>query len=291
MSVTFLSNTDVSTALAATRTYFNTNWQNFVPTDVTKPILPGALDPLLSEGSSTVGNCAIACATFRLIELSGLSGMTLDSTASVVFKNCDRYWLALVTYPLLLDLQARGTFYANKLPNYSSMAVNTAVTVDQANGSLLIEIPITGPTTFDFSRQQVKFNLTVNFSIDSSDSYLQAALAEETKAYNDALRASFEQFSGIFSQEIRRSLGPSILKAITIPEFVFPTVEFQTCTLSGPCHPCDRCCLCQVSQLCTEECMKCDCVTCQSSWKWTNWILLGCVLLFGLVTVSAMRMR
>jgi hypothetical protein len=290
MSVAFLANTDVDTALSSTVTYFNTNWQNFVPNNVASPILPGSLDPLLSEGSSTVGNCAFACATYRIIQLNGLSDILIDDTPSVVFTNCDKYWLALVTYPLIINVTARSTFYSNQQPNYVAAGVNSALTVDNANGSFVIEVPITGLQTFDLSRQQVKFNMTINFSLTSTDSYIQAALAEETKAYNDALRESFDVFSAQISKDIRRTLGPSILKSVTIPTFTFPTVNFQTCNLSGPCHPCDHCCICQVSQMCTEDCMKCPCLTCQSSWKWTNWILVSCILIFGILLV-ARRMK
>lgn len=279
---TFVNNTIVTNVISSTRTQFNSLWSSIANTHqkLHAPLIEGSLDPLLAEGTSTIGNCRIACSTFRIIELRGLSTITLDTTPTVVFKTCDELWSAFITWPLVFSTMSSKATYYSIQPDAVTQEENTSIEVISKTGSLLMEIPISAPLVFRFSDMQIRLNLSLAFGTpENSNAYLQSALAQQSIQFLDALRLSLSDVSKTVTKRIRQVLGPSILQNISIPGLVIPPYTVQTCTLTGPCHPCDRCCICATTQLCTDDCLDCPCLKCSSKPRWTYWIFFGSVIL------------
>lgn len=284
---TFVNDTNVANVISSTRTQFNSLWPSIANQvhSLHAPLVSGPLDTLLAEGTSTVGNCRIACGTFRIIELSGLHLLTLDTTPTVVFKTCDELWSVFITWPLVFStMSAKATYYSIQ-PDAAVQQENTTLQVTTKTGSLLMEVPISAPLVFRFSDMQIRLNLSLAFgNPNNSDAYLQSALAQQSIQFLDALRLSFSDISKTVTKRLRQTLGPTILQNITIPSLVIPPYSIQTCTLTGPCHPCDRCCICATTQVCTDDCMDCGCLKCSSKPRWTIWLFfVSVILLLALV--------
>jgi hypothetical protein len=285
---TFVNDSIVANVISSTRTQFNSLWSTIATgqhNTFHAPLVSGSLDPLLAEGTSTIGNCRVACGTFRIIELSGLSSITLDTTPTVVFKTCDELWSAFITWPLVFStMMAKGTYYSIQ-PDSAVQEENTSIDVVSTKGSLLMEVPISKPLVFRFPDMQLRFNLSLTFgNPEGSNAYLQSALAQQSVQFLDALRLTLSDFSKTVTKKIRQVLGPSILQNRTIPTLVIPPYTLQTCTLTGPCHPCDRCCIRATTQLCTDDCLDCACLKCSSKPRWTFWLFfVSVILLLALV--------
>lgn len=304
---TFLADTGVAAVVAATKTWFNGTWSAWCAGShpFRSPLVPGALDPLLAEGVSTVGNCRISCATVRLIQLTGLAGLTLDSTTpTVVFKNCTRSWSVYLEFPLVFPtLGAKVTYYGMSV-NALAQSVAASLVPTGGNGTLVIEVPMTSgpagapPAAFDFSNPTVRLNLAVDFGAVSGLSsavknYVNAALASQSDQLLEALRSSLKDATVPLTNAYKAAVGAAVLKKITLQSFTIPDYTAQGCTLTGPCHPCDACCICTSNQVCTDTCRLCPCLTCSSPVRPIHWAFFAPILVlaavYGILAVRQIR--
>lgn len=273
------------TTLSSIRTWFNASWKlQDVP--YSSPIVSG-LDPLLLEGTTTVGNCRVSCATARIVQLTGFSDATISGdNTTVAFRTCEVREL-LITLPVTLDLAARVLYYG-MVSGVASTA--TVATTAAGAGALLLTVPFfsNGTThTVRFDLLKAAFNCSVVVNPpevdDALQAYVSAAVAKESSVAMDALRTSFGSVS----------LETAIRQAIRLGSVTFtsalPTVAKQltgpSCTLTAPCDPCDKCCLCVSRQICTDQCMDCPCMQCETQARGHHLLFIGIVLIFCIAIV------
>lgn len=285
---TFLTYPPIASILSQTRTWFANEWPNICSSNLTlpSPFASGTLDPLLSEGTSTVGNCRISCGTARIIQLSGLSGVTIsNATVRALFKTCDRQWLVIVSMALDVPaLSAEVTYYGMSQSSVSQ-GVAQPLTVTGAAGNLVLEIPTDG-TNFFFEDVNVLMNMAIFFGdLTLPDlqvnSYVNSALDAQTDQFIGALRNTLDAMN--FTSSYKKTLGANTLVPITIPGFVIPPFVPQGCTLTGPCHPCDNCCICTSTQVCTDNCLNCPCINCNASIGFREIVFVVCVFVLLMV--------
>lgn len=280
--------TDVSDITSATQTWFLDQWPEICTSSRTlpDPLISGTLEPLLGQGTTTIGDCRIACGTARLIKLTGLSTLVIQNP-SVVYKTCSKHWSAYIMFPLVTSsLQGKLTSYSMDSES-SNQHMSRNVNVSAVSGTLLLVVPLKKNSessyTFDFVNTDVSMNLGLSFEKTGS-SYVDAALDVQANEFVGALRKTLSNLP--LKNNFKNTLGAALLTKRTYSMTINPWVA-QGCTLSGPCHPCDTCCLCMSTQLCSEECMKCECITCESkstSWKWL--FLVAVVILLSILLLK-----
>ena len=265
--------TNIADIVSATQTWFTTEWPNFCQKNYTfgYPLVSGTLDPLLMEGTTTIGDCRVACGTARLVELTGLSSLTL-ANPNVVFKTCTRSWEAHIHFPLA------SAAFSSKVTSYStnsqvaSQSVYNTLNVTSSSGTLVLIVPMKQLAStsyfFDFTNAEIQMNLSLTFA-KVNNSYIDAALDTQASQFLKALRSVCKRLP--LWPSLKSTLGSTVLTKRTLTMTIDPWVP-QTCTLSGPCHPCDTCCICMTTQTCSDSCMNCDCIDCES--KPTYWKLV-----------------
>lgn len=253
-----------STILGNVRTWFNSNWST-LDFSFSSPIVSG-LDPLLLEGNTTLGNCRIACATARLVEIDGLDSATISgSNYNASFRTCETR-MVYVTLPVTFTVTSKVLFYAMDQTSASN-AVRTCDT--SVSGTFVLTVPFFSAGnvhTFRYDLATAGFNMSLSIvppTITGPQEYVTASLATEATTALMSLRAAFQRYH--FTPKLKAAVR---LSPVTVT-FALPTFTKQlttpNCTLTGPCDPCDACCLCVARQVCTDSCKNCPCMTCTST--------------------------
>lgn len=259
---TFLSAS--STILGNVRTWFNLKWASF-PFLYGSPIHSG-LEPLLLEGTTTLGNCRITCATARLVELSGLSSANIPGTNySAAFRTCEKREV-YITLPADFSVSAKVLYYAMDGTTATTAVVSTTATM---SGALVLTVPFFSKGnehTFRYDLLTASFNVSLSVvppTVSPCQEYISAAVATEATNALSALRHTFGSF--LYTPLVKAAVRFTPL----VQTFALPTLTKQltspNCTLTGPCDPCDVCCLCVARQVCTDACKGCPCMTCSST--------------------------
>jgi hypothetical protein len=280
-----------STILANVRTWFNSRWTS-LDFAYSSPMVSG-LEPLLLEGNTTLGNCRIACATTRLVEVSGLSTANIPGTNyNASFRTCETR-AVYITMPVDLSLSSKVLYYAMDQVDASSAVV--ACTTN-ATATFVLTVPFFSKGnehTFRYDLLNASFNLSLSVvppTITGPQDYVTASLATEVTNALMSVRNTFQK--AYVTPVLKAGVGASVLKPLTV-SFALPTLTKQltspNCTLSGPCDPCDKCCLCVARQICTDSCKGCPCMTCTSSLQVHE--LLFYILIGTLATTFVWKLR
>ena len=253
-----------STMLGNVRTWFNSKWSSF-EFDYTSPIVSG-LDPLLLEGNTTLGNCRIACATTRLVEIDGLDTAQIPGTNyNASFRTCETR-AVYVTLPVTFTTSSKVLYYAMD----QTSASNSVVTCDTSvSGTFVLTVPFFSKGnehTFRYDLSTAAFNVSLSVvppTITGPQEYVTASLATESTNALLSLRKTFQSY--YFTPKLKAAVR---LTPLTLT-FALPTLTKQltspNCTLTGPCDPCDACCLCVARKICTDACKGCPCMTCTTT--------------------------